>query len=225
MHYIFFDESWQKKELWIPTIIAPQASYNERIRTVKFRKRKDRVVEINTFLKEVDGYGILCRVQLEDEWLTEKTTDSCADISRMSRINNVWSWSVAHGIIRALIQAEKKRQSFSAVDIHHDPKTLTSEHRKVFHELLRKNLTRMLKEAIKKGFGFGFKNLKIRRIEDRKKADKLPMDKLQSGVWMADQLAKHADRLDFSRFSNLQINDATPYIKNTVRRWKDRELL
>lgn len=225
MHYVFFDESWQDKELWIPVIVVPQASYNAHIKTVKFGSKRNWVAEIDELLREVNGYGSLCRIQLEDHWLIEKTTDSCTDIPRMARRDNFWSWSAAYGIDMVLIQAEKKRQRFSAVDIYHDPKTLTISHRKAFHELLRTHLAGILKGLRKKGLGLGFKGLRIRRIESMQKAtDVATENKFQKGIWMADQFAKHADPAKLGQFPNLQAIDVTRYIRTTIKRWKDGDL-
>lgn len=225
MHYVFFDESWKGGELFTSAVLVPQGRYGDHIRHAKFQSRETRLFEINQFLSRVNGYGAVCRINLEEPWLIEKTEDSCSDIPRMARRDNVWSWGVAYAVDCALIAAEKRRETFSKVDVYHDPKSLTSEHLEAFYDLLRRHLVSLLRDVSKRCMARGLKKLSMGTIKAIPKAvgTESP-NKFQYGIWMADQIMRSGYEA-ISRRSNIGVTDVTRYILNTVGRWKEGELV
>ncbi len=227
MHYIFFDESKfpDNKGMLTCAVIVPQDRYSQLVKTVAFQSWKGRLEKIDEFLGTVKGLAAVCQVDFKLPWLAENAQDSCNDVSRMSRIDNVWSWAVSYAVMIALIEQEKRRNEISTVDIYHDPKSLTTEHLTALHDLIRDKMTREIFQRLHKlqGVASGLRNTMIGRIEPVSKPKTVPADRFQRGVWLCDQIMRVPE--GWAGCKNIKVWDITSYIESTVGRWQSGQLV
>lgn len=227
MYYAFLDESLKSNKLFTSSVVVPQGRYNDAVKLAKFQSVKNRLEEIDKFLERVSGLAVICQLDLDKKWLTQKNEDSCTDIRRMSRRDNVWSWAITYALEFGMIELEKKGHIISTVDVFHDPKTLTDDHKKALHSLMKKDLINIFRRGLRpSGKAKGLWKTSIRRIESVPKASRDKPDKFQRGVWLADQIVRCVKATTHEKVTrNVSLRNITQYILNTVERWEKGDLI
>jgi len=141
---------------------------------------------ISNLLVQGNGIGVVMYADTEFYDGVKHYTD---EIPEMAANDNVWSIVVVCAIARALRRLGDNVTKSALIDVCHDPKDLTGEHRTAFEDYIRHRIAMLAKE--KKGYDFTFKQ--IDRIPKRK--GNSPPNEFQQGVIIADHLCSHAKRL------------------------------
>lgn len=141
---------------------------------------------ISKLLIQGNGIGV---VMYADTEFYDGVTHYTDDIPEMAANDNVWSIVVVCAIARALRWLGDNVTKSALIDVCHDPRDLTGQHRTAFEDYIRRGIAMLAKE--KKGYDFTIKQ--IDRIPKRK--GNSPPDKFQQGVIVADLLCSHAKRL------------------------------
>ena len=216
MYYLFVDESWHPEQFRVSGIIVPQGRYTDAIKTVTLQSVRNRLTAIGVFLGRTNGLGLIVEVDLNESKLTEKANDSYSDVKRVSRRDNLWSWVIVRTIEAAVIRLERvKGEIISTVDIYHDRKELTGDHRNVLYEHIKNETPRVFKKLYQTRGATRLRNVSVRRINEIGKAT--PMEepnKFQRGVELADTLLRQGD---FHRSQNIEIMNITGHVHEIAR--------
>lgn len=190
MHYIFIDESWRPDAFRVAGIIVPQGRYTDAISSVSLQSSKNRLRALDDFLGSANGLGMICWVDLYENYLTERTSDAYTDIKRVSRRDDLWSKVVVLTIQAAIIRLERgKKDTFSAVDVYHDQKDLTQDHREVLYQHLKNEASSMFKALYERRGAERLRKAHIRHVREVRKAEG-KADKFQRGIQLTDRLLK-----------------------------------
>lgn len=111
------------------------------------------------------------------------------DIPEMAANDNVWSIVVVCAIARALRWLGDNVTKSALIDVYHDPKDLTGEHKTAFEDYLQRGITVLAKD--KKGYDFSIKGINPIPKRERKASPNI----LQQGIMIADHLCSNATRL------------------------------
>lgn len=211
MHYLFIDESYYSGKVFrVAGIIVPQERYTTSFNSVTLQSSKDRLRQIDDFLDDANGFGIICHVDLNAKYLTESTKVSYTDIKHLSRNDDLWSKVVVRTIQAAIIRLERVRGNvISMVDVYHDSKSLTPDHREVLYQHLKREGSDLFKSLYQKRGAKRLQKAHIRTITEVKKAKVGAADKFQRGVQLVDALLR-LKNLQESR--NIEVINITNHV-------------
>lgn len=211
MYYLFIDESQKQNWLSFCGLIVRQDRYTARIDTISLQSQKKRLRTIDDFLGHVGGLALILRVDFGGR-LSEVSHDGYTDVPHISRRDNVWSRAVIRAIQAAVVRLERvKGEVITVVDVYHDPKSLTDDHRKIVYQYITEEAANMFKCLYQRRGAKRLKEAHIRRITSVKKAEKMSRpDKFQRGIQLSDALLKQHD---FRGTQNIEIIDITRHMQ------------
>lgn len=192
-YYIFIDEQPKQtnhlRRTIVSAIVTQQDGWRnhfEEAALVGQSRDSKKLLLISELLVKANGVGVVMYADTEFYDGVRHYTD---DIPEMAANDNVWSIVVVCAIARALRWLGDNVTKSALVDVYHDPKDLTEEHRKAFEDYIQRRIAVLGKE--KKGYDFSLK-----RIEQiPKREGKAHPDIFQQGVMIADHLCSNAKRL------------------------------
>ena len=133
----------------------------------------------------------------------------------MTRIDNVWSTAlvrVVQGVVVRLVRI--RGDAVSVVDVYHDPKSLTSDHREAIYEYVTGTAQSIFKDLSEKYNAPKLKRVKIRKICSAEKAGSGEKpNKFQRGIELVDALLKQK-QLEGSR--SIEVIDITKHLNETL---------
>lgn len=191
--YIFIDEqpkqTNQRRRTIVSAIVTEQhgwRSHFKKAALVGQTRNAKKLPLISQLLIEANGVGVVMYADTEFYDGVKHYTD---EIPEMAANDNVWSIVVACAIARGLRWLGDNVSKSALIDVYHDPKDLTDEHRAALEDYIRRRIVVLAKE--KKGYDFSPK-----RIEQvPKRNGKSPPDIFQQGVMIADHLCSNTQRL------------------------------
>lgn len=215
MHYVFVDESIRAKRFRLAAIIVSQAKYTNRFSGVSLQSKKDQLKIIDEFIENVNGIGLICEANLEDQELFKDGQDSYSDVKRVTRFDNIWSAALVRAVQVAVIRLERIRgDAVSAVDVYHDPKSLTSDHREAVYGYVTGPAQSIFKDLSERYGTAKLNEAKIRKIRSVEKAGSGEKpNKFQRGIELVDTLLKQK-RLEGSR--SIEVIDITKHLSETL---------
>jgi hypothetical protein len=223
MHYLFFDESYSRKnpgKIVFAGWAVEQDRLSRRLMGSKVSLRSPVLNAIDAMLEDLDAWAIVARACLDPALFRSGEVDGTDDVARMSRTDNVWatcSIFLVNGIISGFY---KRGEGLATVDVYHDPKTLTSAHDDARRKTLRGFVVRHAKEFSAARGSHAFKKLNIRRIERvGKPLDFRDADKFQVGVWVSHRLCSRADVVEAGQFSRIRTYDMSEEVRRTIQQW------
>jgi hypothetical protein len=222
MHYLFFDESYTRKnpgKVVFAGWAVEQDRLNRKLMRLQDLSETPVLNSIDGMLEDLDAWAIVTSASLDPALFRSGESDGTDDIPRMSRTDNVWS-TCSTSLVVALVSGFYKRgEDLATVDVYHDPKSLTPA-----HDEARRKALRGLVVQHAKGFSTArnkklFKKLTIRRIESvAKPSDFLSANKFQLGVWVSHKLCS-SDAVEGSQFSRIRSYDMSEEVRRTIQQF------
>ena len=211
MYYLFIDESQRENRLSLCGLIVRQDRYTACIDTISLQSQKKRLRTIHDFLGHLGGWALILRGDVGGK-LSEVSHDGYADVQHISRRDNVWSRAVIRAIQAAVVRLERvKGEVITVVDVYHDPKSLTDDHRKAMYQYITEEAANMFRRLYQRRGARRLKDARIRRITSVEKAEKKSRpDKFQRGIQLADALLKQHD---FRETKNIEVIDITRHLQ------------
>jgi hypothetical protein len=230
MHYIFLDESYSsengRKTIIMAAWIVEQARYNRFLSSSPDLYRTPVLEGITAMLESLDAWAIVARADLDEELFRTGEIDGTDDIPSMSRSDNIWSQCFIFTVGNLIANAVYVGEDVGTVDIHFDPKSLKATHAAAIAATLRNLLVRMAKQyasqfAQRAGARLQLlKKLTIRRIEAVSKASHdQPLDKFQTGTWIAHKLCSSERAVRSGNFRHIIHMDMSEVVRKTVQQF------
>jgi hypothetical protein len=204
MHYFFLDESYPppppgQKKIWMAAWAVEQHRWrNETARRFDLFK-PPMLKRICSMFETLDASALVATAVLDESVFRVGETDATNDIPSMARPDLIWSMSATFVLGTLILQLMIRNREIGTLDIHFDPKSLTTAHSESWKSTLRQLVVKQAKQfATERRFRTNLKKLKVRRVEPVTKADHLGGDreKFLMGTWVSDKLCKLCSRVD-----------------------------
>jgi hypothetical protein len=227
MHYLFFDESYTRKD---PRRVAfagwavEQDRLNRKLMHLQELSKTPVLNAIDGMLEELEAWAVVSRASLDPALFRSGDIDGTDDVARMSRTDNVWA-TCSTFLVNTLISGFYKRgEDLATVDVYHDPKSLTLAHDEARRRALRGSVVRHAKEFSASLNNKLFKKLSVRRIESVAKPSAfLSANKFQIGVWVSHKLVSSADAAAAGQFSRIRSYDMSEEVRRTIQQFDGKK--
>ena len=230
MHYIFLDESYSsengQKTIIMAAWIVEQARCNRFFSTSPELYRTPVLEGITAMLETLDAWVIVARADLDEKLFRTGEIDGTDDIPSMSRSDNIWSQCFIFAVGNLIANAVYVGEDVGTVDIYFDPKSLKATHAAAIAATLRNLLVRMAKQYASQFAQRSaarlqlLKNFTIRRIEAVSKAPhNQPLDKFQTGTWIAHKLCSFEGTIRSGAFKRIFHMNMSKVVAKTVQQF------
>jgi hypothetical protein len=224
MHYLFFDESYRvepEKALLIAAWAVEQQRLNWHVDELPRLYKTPIMGEILRLFDALGAHAVVTQTALSAEFWQPNQVDGTRDIPSMARTDNIWSMCAIFTVASLIAELIIGGEHLGTVDIHFDPKDLTTSHETAVEKTLRDQLAPQAKRLVPDRFRAQLVEMRIRRITSVTKAPAgHPRDKFQTGTWIADRLCAHREELRESGGSvRVKLEDITEVVRNTAQRF------
>jgi hypothetical protein len=227
MHYLFFDESYTRKDAGKVVFAGwavEQDRLNRKLMRLEELSKTPVLVSIDAMLQDLDAWAIVTRAALDPTLFRSGEIDGTDDVARMSRTDNVWATCSTFLVTTIISGFYKRGEDLATLDVYHDPKSLTPAHDEARRKALRGLVVQHAKEFSAARNNRLFKKLNIRRIECvAKPTSFLSANKFQIGVWVSHKLCSSADAFEAGQFSRIRSYDASEEVRRTIQQFDGKE--
>lgn len=206
--------------------IVEQARFNRYFSTSPDLHRTPIVDGINSMLESLDTWAVVAWADLDEKLFRAGEIDSTNDVPSMARTDNIWSQCFIFVVGNLIAKLVHEGRDLGTVDIHFDPKSLKSGHAAAIGVTMRNMLVQEAKRyalqlsQLRGAISNLLKKLKIRRLAVVTKArNDQPLDKFQTGTWIADKLCSSYDLIRAKNFSRIVTIDMSEVVRKTVQQF------
>lgn len=163
----------------------------ERIASVRASRK---LATVRSFVAERRIRAVIAGARLDRLGAAPGVVDSFSDLPEISRRNNVWSQVMGYSAALVLRRALESGWKVGVTDIFYDSKTLSSEHRRIVHELLARIVSDQASRLTRQRRGIRAQQVLVRHVGPVSK----PKSGCQStpqqwGTWLAHWVARLPD--------------------------------
>jgi len=184
--------------------------------------KRERLDRISGFLALHKGFGALVHADLSNPLIARGRNDVTADIRRMSRKDNVWSICLLYSLVPVVSRLHRRRTVFSEIEVYHDRKSLTVDHRAAIERTFRGYFSRAATEMVQAhGLNKG-RPVRVTKVMEVAVADKVAeADTFQLGATLPHHVCAQSDRLIGATGTlGLKVQNVTARVESTLRPWE-----
>lgn len=225
MHYFFLDECYPRlavgKRIVMTAWAIEQDNWSDSTANSFALFNPPILKQISSMLESLNGAACVSAATLDESLFRVGEIDGTDDIPSMARPDLIWSISATFALIPVIGELLRHNCEVGTIDIHFDPKSLTSPHSEAWKRLLRQSVVEYGRRAALERGLHQLRKLKIRRVEPvAKAAHRLMRNKFQAGTWVADRLCSHYERLATERgCSRILTCDISEEVRRTVQQF------
>lgn len=225
MYYFFLDESYPpaggQKKIVTAAWAVEQYKWNQNSANRANLFKHPALERIGPMLESLDGHAVIAAATLGESLFRAGEIDRTDDIASMARTDNIWSTSAIFTLSTLVLELFLQKREIGTIDIHLDPKSLTTAHSEAVKRTLRELVVRQAKQFASERDFEHLKKLKIRRVEFVEKAavGDIP-DKFQMGTRVADKLCSHSNQIDeLRKYPRIHSHDMSDVVRRTVQQF------
>lgn len=181
-----------------------------------------RLARIERLLADYDGIGLINFADVSANLLLRGERDSTGDISGMSRMDSIWSVTIALGIAQTLARLMNRGLQVENADVYYDTREIKEQHRQALSKTVIRTLAEVIKQAVREGYSHRGNTPKVRRFLDIPKAPKgNKPNKFQSGIAVAHVLLQNWKHIfEHGATGNLDVHNSSEDVANYLSHFK-----
>ena len=144
MVYMFLDERYEEHcspERWIfACVVSSQAYWDTVYRDVQKigeMSKKRHLRAVLDFFNRPGCFAVVTHADIPKKLIPAREVDSTDEIPQMSRRNTAWSQCILSTMMDALHRVSEASKIDLEIEVYHDPKSLTEEHRRAFKQVIQ----------------------------------------------------------------------------------------